>query len=259
MRTFDHKTKNRKHTMTEINTYFLSENNVPFREFFNFGLSVDCVVFGYVAGDIKVLLIQRDADPFKGCWALPGDLVPIDQDLADSASFVLRKLTGLENIFMEQFHSFGKVDRHPAGRVATVGYYSLVNSDNYHPVASAWVKQTKWFSIKDLPALAFDHTSILDTAIKTLKHSVRYRPVGFELLPAKFSLQELQSLYEALLDVKFDKPNFRKKILSMDLLVQLNEVQSNVSHRPAKLFSFDEKRYLTLRKDGFAFDILTKG
>lgn len=245
--------------MNQTNKFFLSENNVPFKEYFNFGISVDCVVFGYVADEIKVLLVQRDAEPFKGSWALPGDLVPMDEDLADSASNVLRKLTGLENIFMEQFHTFGSVHRHPAGRVATVGYYSLVKSDNYHPVASSWVKETKWFSIKELPELAFDHQVILDKSIRTLKRRVKYRPVGFELLPEKFTLLELQALYEALLDFKFDKPNFRKKILSMDLLIQLDEVQADVPHRPAKLFQFDETRYRELRKEGFAFDITTKG
>jgi|TARA_B110000902_G_scaffold139534_1_gene161228 8-oxo-dGTP diphosphatase len=245
--------------MNKINKYFLSENNVPFQDYFNFGLSVDCVVFGYVGEEIKVLLVQRDAEPFLGSWALPGDLVPLDEDLADSASNVLQRLTGLEDIFMEQFYAFGSVDRHPAGRVATVGYYSLVKSDNYHPVASSWVKETKWFSIKDLPKLAFDHNQVLEKAINTLKRRVKYRPVGFELLPIKFTLLELQALYEALLDYKFDKPNFRKKILSMDLLVQLDEVQANVSHRPAKLFQFDETRYIELRKEGFAFDITVKG
>jgi 8-oxo-dGTP diphosphatase len=244
--------------MNQTNKYFLSENNVPFQDFFHFGMSVDCVVFGYVAEEIKVLLVQRDAEPFIHSWALPGDLVPMDEDLGDSAANVLKKLTGLQNIFMEQFHAFGAVERHPVGRVATVAYYSLVKSDNYHPVASSWVKETQWFSIKDLPELAFDHKRILDKAISTLKRRVKYRPVGFELLPLKFTLLELQALYEALLDLKFDKPNFRKKILSMDLLLQLDEVQENVSHRPAKLFQFDETRYRELRKEGFAFDIKVK-
>lgn len=244
--------------MNKTNKYFLSENNIPFKDFFNFGLSVDCVVFGYVADEIKVLLVQRDAEPYINSWALPGDLVPLNEDLAESAVSVLQKLTGLRNIFMEQFYAFGSVDRHPAGRVATVGYYSLVNSEDYHPVASSWVKETRWFSMKELPELAFDHDMILDKAFRTLKRRVKYRPVGFELLPTKFTLAELQELYETLLDFKFDKPNFRKKILSMDLLLQLDEVQENVSHRPAKLFQFDENRYKTLRKEGFAFDITTK-
>lgn len=241
--------------MIKNNKYFLSENNIPFTEFFQFGLSVDCVVFGHHHNQLRVLLIERGAEPFKGHWALPGDLVPMDQDLEESASDVLTKLTGLQDIFMEQFYTFGDLKRHPAGRVATVAYYSLVNSDNYQPVASSWANNTKWFSIDELPELAFDHRSIVSRAIRTLKRRVRYRPVGFELLPEKFTLLDLQSLYETLLATKFDKPNFRKKILSMDLLIHLDEVQSNVSHRPAKLFKFDEERYNKLKEEGFSFGI----
>jgi len=235
--------------------FFLSENNIPFKDYLKFGLSVDCVVFGYNEGKVQVLLIERNAEPYKGNWALPGELVAMDANLEDSANDVLRNLTGLSNIFMEQFFTFGSVDRHPAGRVTTVGYYSLVGSNNYKPIASSWAKSIKWFDISDLPSLAFDHEQILQKGINTLKRRVRYRPVGFSLLPNKFTLSELQDLYEALLDAKFDKPNFRKKILSMDLLIQLDEFQENVSHRPAKLFMFDETRYRQLREDGFVFDI----
>jgi 8-oxo-dGTP diphosphatase len=241
--------------MKKTNQFFLSENNVPFQEYFGFGLSVDCVVFGYRERELRVLLIERGAGPYKGYWALPGDLVAMDQDLRDSASDVLTRLTGLTNIFMEQFYTFGSKDRHPAGRVATVAYYSLVNSEKYQPVASSWAESTRWFSIDELPDLAFDHSKILDRAIDTLKTRVRYRPVGFELLQEKFTLLELQALYETLLRVKFDKPNFRKRILSKNLLIQLDEVQENVSHRPAKLFKFDEDRYHKLKQDGFSFDI----
>ena len=122
--------------MSESNKYFISENNVPFKQEFQFGLSVDCVVFGYQEGQVRVLLIERNADPYKGSWALPGDLVSLNEDLEHAANSVLNKLTGLKDIFMEQFHTFGSVNRHPAGRVATVAYYSLVKSSNYHPVAS---------------------------------------------------------------------------------------------------------------------------
>jgi 8-oxo-dGTP diphosphatase len=251
-------TKLQLQLMNKKNKYFLSENNIPFQDFFHFGLSADCAVFGYHNGEVRVLLIERDAEPFKGLWALPGDLVGLHEDLDEAAEKILKNLTGLENIFMEQFHSFATVDRHPAGRVTTVGYYSLVKSDNHEPAASSWAKSTQWFNINNLPKLAFDHECILDKGIRTLQRRVLYRPVGFELLPEKFTLAELQDLYEALLGTSFDKPNFRKKILSMDLLVQLKEVQTNVSHRPAKLFKFDETRYRQLRKEGFAFDLSVK-
>lgn len=235
--------------------FYLSENNVPFKEFFNFGMSVDCVLFGYKNGEVRVLLIERGADPFKHFWALPGDLVTADLTLEDAASNVLYRLTGLENIFMEQFQAFSEVQRHPVGRVITVGYYALVRSENHKPVASAWATESKWFNINKLPELAFDHKSILDLAISTLKRKVRNEPIGFELLPPKFTLLELQKLYEALLGYKFDKPNFRKKLLSMNLLIPLDEVQTNVSHRPAKLFKFDPARYKTLKEEGFHFDL----
>jgi len=235
--------------------YYLSENNVPFSDYLKFGLSIDCVVFGYNEGKVQVLLIERNAEPYKGSWALPGELVSIDNNLEDAANDILNNLTGLSNIFMEQFFTFGSVDRHPAGRVTTVGYYSLVRGNKYKPIASSWAKSIQWFNINDLPNLAFDHERILLKGINTLKRRVRYRPVGFELLTNKFTLSELQDLYEAILDYKFDKPNFRKKILSMDLLIQLDEFQENVSHRPAKLYMFDETRYKQLREDGFVFDI----
>lgn len=246
-----------KHLMeaTLDKKYYLSENNIPFKDFFQFGLSVDCVVFGYNKGEIRVLLIERGAEPYKGSWALPGDLVALDTDLFTSASNVLKSLTGLTSVFLEQFQAFGEVDRHPAGRVATVGYYSLIKSDSHNPVASSWANRTAWFAIDDVPPLAFDHEKILDHGIRTLKRRVRYKPVGFELLPPKFTLSDLQQLYEALLGYKFDKPNFRKRILSMDLLVPLNEVETNVSHRPAKLYQFDTNRYEELKKKGFVFDI----
>lgn len=241
--------------MKTPNSYYISDYYLPLNEYFVFGLSVDCVVFGYHEGEIKVLLIQRGAEPFKGHWALIGDLVDPEINLRDAANNVLEKLTGLKDIYMKQFFTFGSVDRHPLGRVVTVGYFSLVNSINYHPIASSWAKSAEWFSINDLPELAFDHQNILSKGIETLKNEVRHKPTGFELLPPKFTLLELQLLYEALLGCKFDKSNFRKKILEMNILLPLNEVKENVAHRPAKLFKFDEKRYKLLENQGFSFEL----
>ena len=235
--------------------YYLTEETTSLKKYFKFGFSVDCVVFGYHDGDMKVLLVQRGVEPYLHHWALIGDLVDIDHDLDASAQEVLFNLTGINDIFMEQFGTFGKVDRHPVGRVITTGYYSLVNESGLNPMASSWAEETQWFSLNNLPELAFDHNHILQVAIQSLKHKVRHQPVGFELLPAKFTLLELQQMYESLLQTTFDKPNFRKKILGMDLLVPLTEVQSNVSHRPAKLFKFDEQRYEKLKKEGFSFEL----
>lgn len=241
--------------MNNTETYYTNQTSHSIHNLLSFGLSIDCVVFGYHNGEVKVLLVERDIEPFKGSWALTGDLVSPSVDLTKAASEVLSSLTGLKNIFLEQFTTFGSIDRHPAGRVVTVGYFSLVKSTAQEPLALSWAKSSKWFNINNLPNLAFDHREILDKGLEILKRGVRYRPVGFELLPNKFTLLELQDLYEALLGCSFDKPNFRKKILGMDLLVPLNEVESNVAHRPAKLFKFDRERYLHLQKEGLVFDI----
>lgn len=237
------------------NSYYLSDYKFPLEDYFVFGLSIDCLVFGYQDGEIKVLLVQRDTEPYKGHWALIGDLVEPEQNLKDAANNVLEKLTGLTDIYMKQFYTFGSVDRHPLGRVVTVGYFSLVNRTDYKPIASSWAKSAEWFSINNLPELAFDHLKILLKGIETLKSEVRNKPTGFELLPKKFTLLELQLLYEALLGYKFDKSNFRKKILEMNILKPLKEVKDNVAHRPAQLFQFDERRYRMLEQKGFSFEL----
>lgn len=235
--------------------HYLSENNLPFEDFFTFGLSVDCVIFGYHDGTLKVLLIQRGAEPFKSQWAIPGDLVNPDEDLDFSANRILQHLTGLRDIYIEQFHTFGSRDRHPAGRVVTVGYFALVESEKYRPVASHWAADVGWFDLNEIPTLAFDHNQILQSGIEFLRRKVRTEPVGFNLLPPKFTLLDIQGLYEALLQQKFDKPNFRKKILSTGVLIPLDEVQSNVAHRPAKLFRFDQERYDKLKGNSINFEL----
>lgn len=235
--------------------FFLSENNVPYNELFVYGFSVDCVVFGYNQGNIQVLLIERGAEPYKNQWALPGDLVNNNENFRKAAKRILFKLTGLKKIYLEQFFAFGEPQRHPAGRVATVGYFSLVKNIDYHPVASSWALQTQWIDINNLPELAFDHQKIIKKAIKTLRKKVKTEVLGFELLPEKFTLSELQSLYEALLGDTFDKPNFRKKVLGMKILTPLNELQTNVSHRPAKLFQFNKAEFDIKQKSGFEFDL----
>jgi 8-oxo-dGTP diphosphatase len=228
---------------------------IAFDKFFQFGMSVDCVVFGYFESKLKVLLIKRGASPFKGSWALPGDLVYPNEDIDFAAQRILKDLTGISNLFMEQTQVYGKVNRHPAGRVVTTGYYSLIDVDKHDPHASAWAEGVYWIDIDDCPPLAFDHTEILQDALEALRQRVRNKPVGFELLPEKFTLGQLQLLYEALLDEEYDKANFRKRILSMDLLDDLKEFQKDVPHRPAKLYSFDKVRYDQLISKGFSFEL----
>ena len=224
-------------------------------EFFKSAFSVDNVIFGFNGNDIGVLLIRRSHAPFKNKWALPGDLVYPNEDLDGAAVRVLNELTGLTDVFLEQVYTFGEVGRHPKGRVITIAYYSLINVGNFSLNPSSFALEVKWHKIQDLHDLAFDHQKILEACFERLKQKVRSVPIGFELLPAKFTLSQIRQLYEAILEQDLDKRNFRKKILSMDLLVDTNEIQEGVAHRPAKLYSFDKARYESLKAKGFNFDV----
>ncbi len=223
--------------------------------FFKSAFSVDNVIFGFDGGDLKVLLIQRGAAPFKGKWALPGDLVYPNENLETAAERVLEQLTGLRGVYLEQVKAFGAVNRHPLGRVITIAYYSLIKISDYTVTPASFAQSARWHSIAEVDELAFDHNEILDTCLNQLQHKVRNAPVGFELLPPKFTLTELQQLYEAILATKLDKRNFRKKILSMGLLLDLNQVQENVAHRPAKLYQFDRENYEQFVSEGFSFGV----
>ena len=226
-----------------------------FNNFFKSAFSVDNVIFGFDGGELKVLLIKRGAEPFQGKWALPGDLVYPNEDLDAAAARVLEELTGLKEVYLEQVKAFGAVNRHPLGRVITVAYYSLIKINKYSVTAASFAQKAKWHSISEVIDLAFDHDEILNACFSRLKQSVRSRPVGFELLPPKFTLTELQHLYEAVLETELDKRNFRKKILSMNLLVDLEETQEGVAHRPAKLYEFNQQRYEKLVNEGFSFEL----
>jgi 8-oxo-dGTP diphosphatase len=218
-------------------------------------LTVDCVVFGFDEGDLKVLLIERGLEPFKGRWALPGGFVRVDETLDAAARRELEEESGLTNVFLEQLYSFGAVDRDPRERVVSVAYYALVKLSEHSAKAATDAANAKWFPVSKAPKLAFDHAGILSTAIERLKGKVRYQPIGFELLPSKFTLSQLQHLYEAVLGAKLDKRNFRKKVLSFGLLVPLNETQMIGRHRPAQLFRFDTDRYEKLKRRGFNFEL----
>ncbi len=218
-------------------------------------VSADCVVFGLDADNLKVLLIQRRKSPFQGDWALPGGFVEIDEDLDSAARRELKEETGLSKVYLEQLYTFGEVERDPRGRVITVAYFALVNLPRHTVRAASDASRAVWFSMSDLPALAFDHEEILSVGYQRLKNKVRYQPIGFELLPAKFTLRQLQQMYEIILGRELDKRNFRRKILSMGILVELDQFESNVARRAARLFRFDRRAYRRLTKHGFNFEI----
>lgn len=218
--------------------------------------SVDCVIFGFDKGELKILLIERGEDPFINHLALPGNIVGEDEDLDIAAGRVLNELTGLNNIYMEQLHTFGEVGRHPQGRIITVAYFSLIKVKRHSLYPKIpFARKAEWRSFHDLPRLAFDHSVILEKAYRRLQRKLRYEPIGFELLPDKFTLTQLQQLYEVILEKNIDKRNFRKKILSYDLITESGEKQKNVSHRAARLYRFNKRRYNSLRKIGFNFEI----
>jgi 8-oxo-dGTP diphosphatase len=226
-------------------------------------VTVDCIIFGLDEGQVlKVLLIQRGHDPYKDHWALPGGFVDMEEDLEHAALRELEEETGVRDVFIEQLFTFGAPKRDPRGRVISVAYYALVNLGD-HPVnPSSDAKGAEWFPVNELPALAFDHDKILETALNRLRGKVRYQPIGFELLPERFTLTQVQTLYETILGLtdpknKLNKRNFRTRILNMGVLKEVG-IQEGVSHRPAKLYSFDNERYEELIKMKYD-DVVKRG
>lgn len=218
-------------------------------------LTVDCVIFGFNGGSLKVLLIRRGIDPFKGCWALPGGFVKPEETLEEAARRELEEETGLKDLYLEQLHTFGAIDRDPRERVISVAYFALVRDADHLPIGDTDAAEAAWHDTHDIPALAFDHPEILDAARNRLKAMIRRAPIGFELLPKKFTISQLQALYEAILGHSLDKRNFRKKLLSLDFLTPLEESSTQASKRPAQLFCFDHAKYQNLTQTGFSFDL----
>ncbi|MCC7507813.1 MAG: NUDIX hydrolase [Planctomycetes bacterium] len=218
-------------------------------------LTVDCVVFGLDDTDLKVLLIQRSVAPFKGSWALPGGFVHVEETLEEAARRELEEETGLRNVFLEQLYTFGELKRDPRERIISVAWYALVNLRDHKVKAATDAGEAAWFSLDDLPTLAFDHATILDTAQQRLRGKVRYVPIGFELLPRLFTLTQMQRMYEKILDRALDKRNFRKKVLGMGVLEETDQVQQDVAHRAARLYRFNEAAYKRMVKQGINFEI----
>lgn len=218
-------------------------------------LTVDCVVFGFTGDSLQVLLIRRGIAPFSGSWALPGGFVHMEETLDQAARRELEEETHLQNVFLEQLYTFGTPARDPRGRVISVAYYALVRPDQHPATGDSDAAEAAWYPLEKLPPLAFDHAQILSTALDRLRGKIRYQPVGFELLPKKFTLGQLQALYEAILGRAIDKRNFRKKLLAFDFLVPTGEFTTGTAHRPARLHRFDHRKYQALARKGFLFEL----
>lgn len=214
-------------------------------------VTTDCVIFGFDGTKLKVLLIERGIDPYKGKWALPGGFLRMDESAEQGALRELKEETGLETAYIKQFHTFTEPKRDPRERVITIAYYALVRLQDVQGGDDAACAE--WFALDDVPALAFDHDQILRIATRELRQQIHFEPVGFELLPKQFTIRELQSLYEAILDVKFDRRNFYKKMQHLELLTQVVNDDPNVPKQPF-FFEFNPKKYEELKHKGFRLE-----
>lgn len=215
-------------------------------------LTVDCVIFGFKENLLKVLLIKSDLKEFQDKLSLLGDKVFANEDLDTAAIRVLKQRTGMSDVFLEQVHTFSKLDRHPGGRVVTTVYASLLNIKHHSLLLHD--NELKWHTVNEISSLAFDHQQILDVCIKWLQKRIQEQPLAFNLLPIKFSLRQLQNVYEAILNVKLDRRNFRKKFATMGFLNDVDEMETEVTHRPGKLYTFDFIQYQQKKKNFMGID-----
>lgn len=215
-------------------------------------VTTDCVIFGFDGVKLKVLLIERGCEPYKGRWAFPGGFLKMDESAEEGAKRELEEETGLKAAYIKQFHTFTEPDRDPRERVITIAYYALVRIQDVNGGDDA--AKAQWFDLEDVPSLAFDHDRILRKAMQELRKQIHFEPIGFELLPEKFTMSALQHLYEAILDVKFDRRNFSKKMLHFGLLEPLVEKATSKQARAASLFTFNEERYNEMKQKGFQLE-----
>lgn len=218
-------------------------------------VTVDCVIFGFEKNQLKILLTKRAIEPFLGRWAFPGGFILEEETADDCAIRKLKEEAGLDNIFLEQLYTFSDLNRDPRGKVISIAYYALVKPEAYALKAGLDIDAVQWFAIDEQVDLAFDHSQILNVAIERLKGKIRYQPIGFELLPEYFTLPDLHNLYETVLQRSIDRGNFRKKILSMDLLIDHSDKQKDRPARAAKIYSFDKVKYQALTASGFYFEV----
>lgn len=217
-------------------------------------VAVDSIIFGVRENKLNLLIFEREVEPLAGNWSLIGSFVGKGEDVDKAANRILKDLTGLENIFMEQLHSFGNVHRDPGGRVLSIAYWSLIRIDQNNLKISAKNHRAKWVPLSDLPDLVLDHNQMVEKAIKHLREQARFHPVGFELLPKEFTILQLLKVYEAIFDIQIDDRNFRKKILKAGLLIDLDKKDMSTSKKGSFLYNFNESRYRLLQERGYNFD-----
>ena len=215
-------------------------------------VTTDCVIFGFDGSDLKVLLIERGIEPFKGKWALPGGFLKMDETAQEGALRELEEETGMNNAYIRQFHTFTEPGRDPRERVITIAHYALVRLQEAKGGDDA--AQARWFTMDEIPPLAFDHDRILRMAQKMLRERIHFEPVGFELLPETFTMKQLQNLYEAILDVHFDRRNFAKKMFHLGLLIQTEDMVRTSPKRESQLLRFNKEKYDELKQKGFRLE-----
>lgn len=206
-------------------------------------VTTDCVIFGFDGKDLNILLVERGLEPFKGSWALPGGFLKMDETVEECAKRELMEETNVSNVFLEQFHTFSAVDRDPRERVITVAFYALVKPSDYEVIGGDDAAQAEWFNQNELPPLAFDHEDVINMAKDCLKEKLRTKPIAFKLLNDKFSMTELQTLYEVILDTKYDRRNFYRKALSSGFLSEEGVSEKVQASRRPNLYSFDEELF----------------
>lgn len=215
----------------------------------HFPISVDSVIFGYTEDKLKVALVKRKKPPFVGMWAIPGGFMEGDETVEETALRELQEETGIEDVYLEQFHVFSKRGRDPRGPTITVALFALINSDQSELVATEDAEQAMWWPAYEVPKLGFDHDEIYRIALESLRNAMRTRPLAFELLPKHFTLSQLQHLYEQVFDIEIDKRNFRKKVQKMDFICDTGKKTEGGRHRPAQLYRYDSKRYVKFAKE----------
>ncbi len=215
-------------------------------------VTTDCVIFGFDGNKLRVLLVKRGIEPYKGRWAFPGGFIKMDESAEDGALRELQEETGLTGAFIRQFHTFSDPNRDPRERVITIAYYALVRMKEV--IGGDDADEAQWFALDEVPQLAFDHDRILRMAVRALRQNIHFEPIGFELLPQEFTTKELQNLYEAILDVHFDRRNFYNKMKRLEMLEPTDNTANPSAKKEAFLFRFNKAKYEELKQKGFRLE-----